>query len=53
MCATNIEQVQHQNKLRHDWLDVMRGLGIVLVFYGHYIQRGIDAANSSATEQFS
>jgi fucose 4-O-acetylase-like acetyltransferase len=41
-----------QPKPRHAWVDVVRGLGIVLVFYGHYIQQGIDPHNPSAIAQF-
>jgi len=37
---------------RFEWVDVVRGLGIFLMFYGHFLQRGIDPANTAATEQF-
>ena len=47
-----LDNTRSQNKPRHDWVDVVRGLGIVLVFYGHYLQRGIDSHNASAVEQF-
>ena len=36
---------------RLDWVDVAKGLGIVLMFYGHYLQRGIDVHNASAVDQ--
>ncbi|MBI1423352.1 MAG: acyltransferase family protein [Gammaproteobacteria bacterium] len=45
-------QTSIANKPRHAWVDVVRGLGIVLVFYGHYIQQGVDPHNASAVEQF-
>lgn len=37
---------------RLDWIDAVKGLGIILMFYGHYLQRGIDPQNSSAIDQF-
>jgi fucose 4-O-acetylase-like acetyltransferase len=37
---------------RLEWVDVVRGLGIILMFYGHYIQKGISPDNASAVEQF-
>lgn len=27
--------------MRLDWLDTAKGLGIILVFYGHFLQRGV------------
>lgn len=52
MHATMTEYTETQSKLRYAWVDIVRGLGIALVFYGHYIQRGIDSHNTSAIEQF-
>jgi fucose 4-O-acetylase-like acetyltransferase len=52
MQTTIIENTENQQKPHYAWVDVVRGLGIVLVFYGHYIQRGIDSHNASAAEQF-
>ena len=36
---------------RVDWIDAAKGIGISLVFYGHFLQCAIDAANRSAASQ--
>jgi len=52
MQTNALEQLRISKPNRNTWVDVVRGLGIILVFYGHYIQRGIDTHNASAVEQF-
>jgi fucose 4-O-acetylase-like acetyltransferase len=39
-------------KTRHAWVDTVRGLGIVLVYYGHVLQRGFLPKSESVAEQF-
>ncbi len=36
---------------RLGWVDSVRGIGIVLVFYGHVLQKGVSPANHSAADQ--
>jgi fucose 4-O-acetylase-like acetyltransferase len=38
-------------KARHDWVDAVRGLGIVLVYYGHVIQRGFPPGSATVADQ--
>jgi fucose 4-O-acetylase-like acetyltransferase len=36
---------------RLDWIDTARGIGMMLMFYGHVLQRGFPASNASAADQ--
>lgn len=36
---------------RVDWVDSIRGIGMILVFYGHVLQNGIAAASTTAAAQ--
>ncbi|HEY2748338.1 MAG TPA: acyltransferase family protein [Polyangia bacterium] len=36
---------------RLDWIDAARGIGMILMFYGHVLQRGFPPSNASAADQ--
>ena len=36
---------------RLEWIDAARGIGMILVFYGHVLQRGFAPSNASAADQ--
>ena len=38
--------------VRLAWVDATRGIGIVLVFYGHVLQKAFPPENASAADQF-
>ena len=37
---------------RSDWIDATRGLGIILVFYGHVLQKAFLPSNEAVGDQF-
>ena len=36
---------------RHDWVDAAKGLGILLMFYGHFLQKGAVTTNGAINDQ--
>jgi fucose 4-O-acetylase-like acetyltransferase len=42
---------QAKVEVRWDWVDSVRGLGIILVFYGHVLQKGFAPRSETVAEQ--
>ncbi len=40
-----------EGRSRLDWIDTARGIGMILMFYGHVVQRGFPPSNASAADQ--